>query len=247
MTGRLDGEVALITGAARGQGEAEARRFAAEGATVVVTDVLERGETVAEEIRAEGHEAEFVELDVTDESGWEACVEGVVEEYGSLDVLVNNAGIAREEAVDEETLDGWNRVIEVNQTGTFLGLKAALPRIAETGGGAVVNTVSIWGVVGTADSFAYQASKGAIRAMTKNAAIAYADRDVRVNAVCPGVIETPMTEDRERLIEFITKRTPMSRPGQAEEVADVALFLASEESSYVTGDEIMVDGGFTAQ
>ena len=247
MAGRLDGDVALITGAARGQGAAEARRFAAEGATVVVTDVLERGEAVAEEIRAEGHEAEFIELDVTDEAGWDACVEGVVEEYGSLDVLVNNAGIAREEAVDEETLDGWNRVIEVNQTGTFLGLKAALPRIAETGGGAVINTVSIWGVVGTADSFAYQASKGAIRAMTKNAAIAYADRDVRVNAVCPGVIETPMTEGRERLIEFITKRTPMSRPGRADEVADVALFLASDESSYVTGDEIMVDGGFTAQ
>ncbi len=248
MGGRLANKIALITGGARGQGKAEARRFAAEGATVVVTDVLTgKGRAVAEDLDERGHDAMFLPLDVADESDWIDCIERVLDEFGGLDVLVNNAGITREQAVDEESLEGWNEVIRVNQTGTFLGLKTALPEMAETGGGSVINTVSIWGVVGTADSFAYQASKGALRAMTKNAAVAYADRGVRVNAICPGVVETPMTEGRERLIEFITRRTPMGRPGRANEVADVALCLASEESAYVTGDEIMVDGGFTAQ
>lgn len=247
MGDRLAGKVALVTGAARGQGEAEARLFAAEGATVVLTDVLEAGEAVAGDIRDRGHEATFRRLDVADESDWTDCVDSVLDDYGTVDVLVNNAGITSSTPVDEETLEGWNEIIRVNQTGTFLGLKTALPVMAETGGGSVVNTVSIWGVVGTGDSFAYQASKGALRVMTKNAAIAYADRGVRVNAVCPGVIETPMTEGRDRLVEFISKRTPLGRPGRAEEVADVALFLASDESSYVTGTDVMVDGGFTAK
>lgn len=245
--GRLDGKVALITGAAGGQGEAEARRFATEGATVILADIQPEGEAVAEDLVADGHEAMFVELDVTEQTQWESCLATIEERYGGLDILVNNAGITGKESIDEETLAGWNEIIEVNQTGTFLGLKTALPVIADSGGGAVVNTASIWGLVGTGDSFAYQASKGALRVMTKNAAIAYADRGVRVNAVCPGVVETPMTEGRDRLIEFITERTPMSRPGQPAEVADVVLFLASDEASYVTGDEILVDGGFTAQ
>jgi cyclopentanol dehydrogenase len=248
VSDRLAEDVALITGAARGQGEAEARRFAAEGATVVITDVLEKqGQAVADDLVEKGHEATFRPLDVTDEAAWAATVEDVQATYGSLDVLVNNAGIARDDPVDEETLAGWNEVVAVNQTGTFLGLREALPVIAATGGGSVVNTCSIWGVVGTADTFAYQATKGAIRAMTKNVAVAYADEGVRVNAICPGVIETPMTAGREGLLDFAASRTPLGRTGRAEEVADVALFLASDESSYVTGDEIMVDGGFTAQ
>lgn len=248
MGDRLAGDVALVTGSARGQGEAEVRRFAEEGATVVVTDVREdQGAAVAADLRDKGHEATFLPLDVSDEAAWTATVEQVREEYGSIDVLVNNAGIAREEAVDEESLEGWQQVVAVNQTGTFLGLREVLPVMAETGGGSVINTCSIWGVVGTADTFAYQATKGAIRAMTKNAAIAYADRGVRVNAICPGIVETPMTAGQDELIEFLSNRTPLGRPGQPEEIADVALFLASEASSYVTGDEIMIDGGFTAQ
>lgn len=248
MGDRLADEVAIVTGAARGQGEAEARRFAEEGATVVVTDVLaDQGQAVVDDLTGAGHEATFLPLDVTDEAAWAACVETVVEEFRSIDVLVNNAGITREEPVDEESLEGWNEVVRVNQTGTFLGLREVLPVMAETGGGSVINTASIWGVVGTADTFAYQATKGALRAMTKNAAIAYADRGVRVNAICPGVVETPMTEGRERMVEYISDRTPLGRPGSPEEVADVALFLASEASSFVTGDEIMIDGGFTAQ
>lgn len=248
MVDRLAGKVAIITGAARGQGEAEARRFAEEGASVVVTDVLEdQGQAVAEDLASRGYDARFLPLDVTEAAEWAACVERVVDEHGGVDVLVNNAGVAREEAVDEESLEGWEEVLAVNQTGAFLGLREVLPVMADTGGGSVVNTVSIWGVVGTPDSFAYQATKGALRAMTKNAAIAYADRGVRVNAVCPGVVETPMTEGRDRLKAYISERTPLGRPGDPEEVADVVVFLASAEASYVTGEEIMVDGGFTAQ
>lgn len=248
MGDRLANAVCLITGAARGQGEAEARRFAAEGATVVLTDVREeKGRGVADEIADRGDVARFVPLDVTQPEDWTSCVEAVLDTDGRIDVLVNNAGIARDAPLDEETLAGWHRVVAVNQTGAFLGMREVVPVMAETGGGSVINTCSIWGVVGTADTFAYQATKGAIRAMTKNAAIAFADRGVRVNAVCPGVIETPMTADREGLLEFAEARTPLGRPGRAEEVADAALFLASEAASYVTGEELMVDGGFTAQ
>jgi NAD(P)-dependent dehydrogenase (short-subunit alcohol dehydrogenase family) len=248
MGDRLSNKVCLVTGAARGQGEAEARRFAEEGGTVVLTDVREeQGRVVADDLADRGHDAQFSPLDVSEPEDWTTCVEAVLEDSGGIDVLVNNAGIARDEPLDEENLEGWERVVAVNQTGAFLGMREVMPVMAETGGGAVVNTCSIWGVVGTADTFAYQATKGAIRAMTKNAAIAFADRGVRVNAVCPGVIETPMTDAREGLVEYLSKRTPLSRPGQPEEVADAALFLASEEASYVTGEELMVDGGFTAR
>lgn len=248
MGERLAGKVCIVTGAARGQGEAEARRFAEEGGTVVVTDILEdQGQAVADDLTEAGHDARFAPLDVAEPDDWASVVEGTLEADGSIDVLVNNAGIARDDPLDEETLEGWQQVLAVNQTGAFLGLREVLPAMAETGGGSVINTGSIWGIVGTGDTFAYQATKGAILSMTRNAAIAFADRGVRVNAICPGVIETPMTEDREGLLAFAAKRTPLGRPGDAEEVADAALFLASEESSYVTGTELMVDGGFTAQ
>lgn len=244
---RLSDKVALITGAARGLGEAEARRFAQEGASVIVADVLERGQDIADGICNEGGEAIFIELDVTDEHAWQSAIDVVVDEFDRLDVLVNNAGIARGEAIDEETLEGWNKVVSVNQTGTFLGMRESLPLIAETGGGSVINTASVWGVVGAPDSAAYQATKGAVRTMTKNAAIAFAEQDVRVNAICPGLIQTPIVENREELISHVKSRTPMSRSGTPREIADAALFLASNESSFVTGTELFVDGGYTAQ
>lgn len=244
---RLADKVALVTGAARGMGEAEARQFAQEGAAVIVADILERGQDVVDDICNEGGEAIFVELDVTDEHAWRTAIDVVVDEFDRLDVLVNNAGIAREEAIDEETLEGWNKVVNVNQTGTFLGMRESLPLIEETGGGSVINIASVWGVVGSPDSVAYQATKGAVRTMTKNAAIAYAERDVRVNAICPGLIKTPIVEGREELVNHVKNRTPMNRAGSPQEIADAALFLASDESSFVTGTELFVDGGYTAQ
>ena len=249
MAGRLAGKVALISGAARGMGESEARLFAREGARVVLGDILEdQGRAAVENIAQQGGTATFVPLDVTHEQDWQRAVETAEQTYGRLDILVNNAGIVRMAPLDETSLEAWNEVIDVNQTGVFLGVKHAVPAMRRAGGGSIVNISSIAGLIGLPNIPAYQASKGAVRLLTKNAAVQYATDKIRVNSVHPGRIETPMTaplapERREMLLRL----TPLGRDGTAEEVAYGVLYLASDESSYVTGTELVIDGGYTAR
>jgi NAD(P)-dependent dehydrogenase (short-subunit alcohol dehydrogenase family) len=249
MAGRLDGKVALISGAARGMGECEARLFAREGAKVVLGDILEeQGQQVAREITQAWGGATFVRLDVTAEDDWQRAVEIAEQVYGKLDVLVNNAGIVRMAPLDETSLEAWNAVINVNQTGVFLGMKYAVPAMRRAGGGSIINISSVAGIVGLPNIPAYQASKGAVRLLTKHAAIQYAKDKIRVNSVHPGRIETPMTSNLapERR-EMVLRLTPMGRDGKPEEVAYGVLYLASDESSFVTGAELVIDGGYTAQ
>ena len=249
MAGRLSGKVALISGAARGMGESEARLFAREGAQVVLGDILaDQGRAAVENIPQQGGSATFVPLDVTREQDWQRAVETAEQTYGRLDILVNNAGIVRMAPLDETSLEAWNEVIGVNQTGVFLGMKHAVPAMRRAGGGSIVNISSIAGLIGLPNIPAYQASKGAVRLLTKNAAVQYATDKIRVNSVHPGRIETPMTaplapERREMLLRL----TPLGRDGTAEEVAYGVLYLASDESSYVTGTELVIDGGYTAR
>lgn len=248
MPGRLDDKISLITGAARGQGAAEARMFAEEASTVVVTDVLEDdGQATVDEINDNGGEAIFRPLDVTDEDAWESLVAEIVDEYGRIDVLVNNAGILKMTPIHELTVEEWQQVIDVDQMGVFLGMKHVIPTMLENGGGSIVNTSSIWGVVGAGGAAAYQAAKGAVRNMTKNAAITYAGTGIRVNSIHPGIIDTPMVDGMPELVEAVTEQTPVGRAGTPEDVAQGALFLASDESSFVTGEELFIDGGLLAQ
>jgi NAD(P)-dependent dehydrogenase (short-subunit alcohol dehydrogenase family) len=249
MAGRLDGKVALISGAARGMGECEARLFAREGAKVVLGDVLEeQGQQAVSGIAQQGGAATFVSLDVTAESDWQRAVETAERAYGKLDVLVNNAGIVRMAPLDETSLEAWNEVINVNQTGVFLGMRYAVPAMRRAGGGSIINISSVAGLIGLPDIPAYQASKGAVRLLTKHTAIQYAKDQIRVNSVHPGRIETPMTANLapERR-EMVLRLTPMGRDGKPEEVAYGVLYLASDESSFVTGAELVIDGGYTAQ
>lgn len=246
----LADRVALITGAARGQGKAEAELFADEGATVIITDVLEEeGEELAQTIRDDGGDAVFYPLDVSDESEWEAVIDTIEEEYGQLDVLVNNAGVLRGKSITEETVEGWEMVMDVDLKGVWLGMKHAIPLMDETGGGSVINTSSIWGVVGgMGDSAAYSAAKGGVTVLTKNATVGYADKDIRFNSVHPAVIMTEMVADfTDEDIDPQIEVTPQGRPGQPEEVAGAVLFLASDLASYVNGCELNVDGGYLAR
>lgn len=248
MSERLEDKIALITGAARGQGKAEAELFAAEGATLVVTDVLEeQAKEVVDGINEKGGNAEFRSLDVTEEANWKTVVKGVLDDHGSLDVLVNNAGILRMDPIHEETVEGWEQVLAVDQRGVWLGMKHGIPPMRDAGMGSVINTSSIWGVAGVEGAAAYQAAKGAVRVMTKNAAVAYGSDGVRVNSIHPGFIETPMTEGMAETRDAMVEKTPLGRAGEPEEVAPAALFLASDEASYVNGAELYVDGGFLAE
>ncbi len=249
MTDRLRGKVALISGGARGQGAAEGKLFAQEGAKVVLVDVLEaEGLRTAEEIRAQGGEATFVRLDVTKEEDWQRAVDTAVSSYGKLDILVNNAGILQMEGVEDITRAVWERVIAVNQTGVWLGMKAVVPALRKAGGGSIINICSAAALIGTGSQIAYHASKGAVRIMTKTAAIQYAKESIRVNAVHPGLIDTPMTADIDREVwQRVFNDVPLRRAGTTEDVAYGVLYLASDESSFVTGAELVIDGGFTAQ
>lgn len=230
-------------------GECEARLFVREGAKVVLADVLdESGSAVTQEISKQGGSATFVHLNVTVESDWQNAVETAERVYGKLDILVNNAGIVRMAPLDETSLEAWNEVINVNQTGVFLGMKHAIPALRRAGGGSIINISSIAGLVGLANIPAYQASKGAVRLLTKNAAVQYAKERIRVNSIHPGRIATPMTAPLtpERR-EMVLSMTPLGRDGRPEEVAYGVLYLASDESSFVTGAELVIDGGFTAR
>ena len=256
MAGRLAGKSALVTGGARGIGGAACSALAREGAAVLVADLLDaEGEALAEAIRKNGARARYVSLDVADENAWSRAVATAVREHNGLHVLVNNAAIARLEHVESETVEGFNRLIAVNQTGSWLGMRAAVPEMRRAGGGSIVNIASIYGTIGgDGNAVAYHASKGALRLMTKNAAIRYAREGIRVNSVHPGFIDTPMVgpllapvDGRPSpTMEYIVSHTPMGRVGRPEEVAQAIVFLASDESSYVTGSEIYVDGGWTA-
>ena len=247
---RLEGKVALISGGARGQGAVEARLFVQEGAKVVIADILEdEGQRVEAEINENGGDCLFLRLDVTSEANWQEVVAATVARFGKLDVLVNNAGIYRTERVEETTEELWDRIMDINGKGVFLGTKCAIPEMRRAGGGSIINISSVAGLVGSQMSAAYGSSKGAVRIFTKATAIQYAAEGIRANSIHPGIIETPMTEElladdeqyRERL-----GRTPLGRIGRPEDVAYGALYLASEESSFVTGSELVIDGGRTA-
>ncbi len=248
---RLEGKVALITGAARGQGAAEARLFAKEGAKVVLADVLDRdGTAVAAEIAELGGEALYVHLDVSSEDDWQQAVEAAVSSYGKLDVLVNNAAIWRGGHVADTSSEQWDQVLDVNAKGVFLGTKLAIGEMRKAGGGSIVNISSTAGLVGSRTSTAYSASKGAVRLFTKSTAVQYGAEGIRANSIHPGPIDTAMGDQvwpdagsREEAIE----RTVLKRIGTPEDIANGALFLASDESSFMTGTELVIDGGLTAQ
>ena len=249
MPRRLEGKVALISGAARGQGASHARLFATEGAAVVLGDVLaEDADAIASELRSSGSSAEAIRLDVSRADDWAAAVALAVERFGGLHVLVNNAGVISDGGAVDEPEDVWNRVIAINQTGVFLGMKYAVPAMRRAGGGSIINIASTLGVVGAEDYIAYQASKGAIRQMTRSAALSYAKDGIRANTICPGWIETPMTDALDAQVrEHDIAMTPLGRAGQPIEVSHAAVFLASDESSFVTGTDLVVDGGYLAQ
>ena len=251
--GRLDGKVALISGGARGQGAAEARMFASEGACVVFGDILDDdGRMVEAEIRELGGQATYVHLDVTSEADWAAAVNRAVSEYGKLDVLVNNAGIVLGRTIEEMTVEEWDRLFDVNAKGVFLGTKASLGAMRDAGGGSIVNISSTAGLVGNDYNLAgYSSTKGAVRLFTKSTAIQHARDGIRCNSVHPGPIDTPMLVESRRGRGALTdeqqrQRTPLGRIGRPEDVAFAVIYLASDESSFVTGSEVVVDGGRTA-
>jgi 3(or 17)beta-hydroxysteroid dehydrogenase len=247
---RLTGKVALITGGASGMGRSEAMIFAHEGAKVAVGDVLEaEGRDVVDHITKAGGQARFVKVDVTNETDWQAAVQAAVAAFGKLDILVNNAGISGS-GPDTMSVDVWNKVMDINAKGVFLGMKYAIPAMQQAGGGAIVNISSISGFVGQDRiHMAYNASKGAVRIMTKSAAVQYAKDGIRVNSVHPGVMPPMRTSQASADPEWRAKMLrviPLKREGRVEEVANAVLFLASDDASYITGTELVVDGGLLA-
>ena len=247
---RLEGKIAIVTGAARGMGEVEARLFAEEGATVIVCDLTDdAGQRVADDIVSSGGSAEFAHLNVTDEDNWRQVIADTVGRHGRLDILVNNAGISGYDEEDNLGTTTWDRLLNINAKGVFLGMKHAIAAMEQAEGGSIVNISSISGIVGQDFiHMGYNASKGAVRLMTKSAAVRWAEAGIRVNSVHPGLMP-PMaggsanSETRDTMMANI----PMKRVGNREEVAYAVLFLASDEASYITGAELVVDGGFTAQ
>src|SRR5437867_26272 len=250
--GRLDGKVALISGGARGQGATEARLFAQEGASVVFGDILdEAGKKVEEEIRAQGGEATYVHLDVTSEAEWVEAVGTAVNRYGKLDILVNNAGMVLRKGIEDTSEADWDRIMAVNAKGVFLGTKHAIPAMRRAGGGSIINISSTAGLVGSPyGSAAYTATKGGVRLFTKATALQHATDHIRCNSVHPVPVETAMLQ--EALADPTTRearlrRVPLGREGTVDDIAYGVLYLASDESSFVTGSELVVDGGSTAQ
>lgn len=248
--GRLEHKTALITGAAaaRGLGAAQAALFAAHGARVILSDIDDTaGAARVSDIVARGGTAEYVRLDVRQEAAWIEAIAHIERRHGRLDVLSNNAGIFRIEDIESTTLDSWNEVFAVNQTGVFLGMKHAVPLMRRSGGGSIINFSSIGGLVGFGPAAAYQASKGAVRLLSKNAAMHCAPDRIRVNSIHPGVIVTQMADTiDQRVIQGFDAATPFGL-GQPEDIAYAALYLASDESKYMTGAELVIDGGYTAR
>ena len=259
---RLEGKVALISGGARGQGAGEARLFAREGAAVVIADILdEEGLRVEAEIRELGGRATYVHLDVTDPGQWESAVARAVSEYGKLDILVNSAGVG---AIDVAGLGAprihdtdtgvWDTIMDVNSKGVFLGTRAAIPAMRAVGGGSIINISSIAGLTGighgSGSSAAYSSSKGSVRLLTKATAVQHGHEGIRCNSVHPGFIHTAMTETliaQQGVPEQVAASTPLKRIGVVDDIAYGVLFLASDESSFMTGSELVIDGGLTAE
>ncbi|WP_150271750.1 SDR family NAD(P)-dependent oxidoreductase [Paenibacillus tepidiphilus] len=249
--GRLDHKVAIITGAAGGMGKADALLFAKEGAKVVITDLQEdKLQEVVREIQESGGEALGLKQDVTSEADWVHVVDTAIETFGQIHVLVNNAGISDPTPFMEQTVEHWERTMRINLTSIFLGQKLVIPHMIAAGGGSIINISSIAGLTGGSGAGPYTASKGAVRLLTKATAVDYAKHNIRANSIHPGYIETPMTEDLlkdEKMKQWFYSQTPLQRLGTAEDIAKGALFLASDESSYITGVELPIDGGYYAK
>lgn len=254
MANRLEGKIALITGGASGQGRAAAVRFAAEGATIVLSDVNEDGGTqTMHMVQEDGGEALFVAADVSMESQAAEMVQAALRQYGALHILYNNAGIVGHDVDTDVTrlsVDVWDRILNINLRGIFLGSKYGVPALIESGGGSVINTASIAGLIGSPFAgHAYTASKGGVIALTRAMAMAYASQGVRVNAICPGGVDTPMVaslQERQGMQEQFAAAHPIGRLGTADDIASMAIYLASDESSWVTGSIFTIDGGRTA-
>ena len=249
---RLEGKVAIITGGARGQGATEARMFAQEGARVVIGDIRdELGMQVEAEIRELGGEAVYLHLDVTSNDDWQRAIETAEQQFGKVDVLVNNAAIVLRKDIEETTSDDWDNIMEINAKGVFLGTKAVIPAMRRAGGGSIINISSISGLVSIGPP-AYIATKGAVRLFTKSTAIQYASENIRANSIHPGSVDTDMRREGmgDQTPEEIQARIdniPLGRVGTTEDISYGALFLASDESSFMTGSELVIDGGYTAK
>ncbi|KAA0084563.1 SDR family oxidoreductase [Mycolicibacterium sp. P9-64] len=248
MSGRVQGKRFLVTGGARGMGASHARHLAEEGAAVAIGDVLDvAGSQLADELRADGFNVSYTHLDVTDESSWKTAIEHAVRNLGGIDGLVNNAGITGTPGGPEvEDASAWNATVAVNQTGAYLGLRAVIPQLRAAGGGSVVNISSILGFIGDGDYFAYSATKGALRLMSRSAALKYAHEGIRVNSVCPGMVRTPMNDDEVDADSYVLA-TPMGRMADPIEVSKAVLFLLSDDASYITGSDLVIDGGYLAR
>ncbi|MDF1644865.1 MAG: glucose 1-dehydrogenase [Pseudomonadales bacterium] len=253
---RLEGKVALVSGGASGLGRAQSMTMAREGASVVVTDINEAGaQAVADEIKSAGGKAIAMHQDVTKEARWEEIVAATTAEYGSLSILVNNAGIAAGGSAEDGTLEDWQHLMSINLDAVFLGTKHGIRTMKQTGGGSIINISSIMGLIGAAGSAAYNASKGGVKLLTKSAALhcANAGYGIRVNSVHPGFIDTPMIQQifdgdqGEAARQHLISLHPIGRLGDPQDIANGVLYLASDESSFVTGSELVIDGGYTAQ
>lgn len=238
---RLKGKVALVTGASRGIGLGVVERFAEEGAIVIAASTSNPSNVYPEGV-------EGVALDVAEEDQWRDAIEAVLSKHGRIDVLVNNAGIIAYAPLHELTMEDWMKVLQVNQTGVFLGMRAVIPAMRRQKGGSIINVSSIWGNSAVPGAHAYHATKGAVRNMTKNAAITYVGDGVRANSLHPGFIDTPLTQAQDPEVNaFVVAATPMKRAGTPREIANGCVFLASDESSFMTGAELVIDGGYLAQ
>ncbi len=249
MPNRLNGKVAIITGAARGMGAAEARLFASEGASVFLADVLDQeGRRLADELNHTfPGRAHYVHLDVTKAAEWHNAVAAAEQTFGHLHILVNNAGIYSAAGIENTSEDEWQRIVDINQKGVWLGIKSAAPALRRTGSGSIVNISSIFGIIGSPGSTAYHGTKGAIRILSKAAAAELAPANIRVNSVHPGIIATPMVDALSpQARQAVAAACCLKREGRPEEVAFAVLFLASDEASYITGSELVIDGGYTA-
>lgn len=236
----LKNKIAIVTGANQGIGFAITQQFVEHGAIVYAFDIKE------DAIYGEG--VSFIKVDVTNENDWKAGVQQVLNDQGRIDVLVNNAGIIDYTPIHEIELERWNKLIAVDQTGVLLGMKHTLPQMLKQESGSIINVSSIWGLVGASNVAAYNAAKGAVILLTKNAAITYAKKGIRVNSVNPGFISTPLTDSQEEeLNKWVIDRTPLGRAGRPKEIANGVVFLASDDASYITGTELVIDGGYTAQ
>ena len=241
MNQMLIGKVALVTGGARGMGEAESRLFVEHGAQVIIGDILHsQGQSLANSL---GESSTYLRLDVTDEANWSSVMAHIEERFGGLDILVNNAGILKAKAIEETSLKEYMEVVNVNQVGTFLGMRSAIPLLKKRAGGSIVNISSADALMGSNGLVSYAASKWAVRGMTKVAARELGQHGVRVNSIHPGGITTPMIGDTDDWNHDTRKQIPLYRAGAPEEVADMVLFLASDQSSYTTGGEFSIDGG----